>query len=81
MREEVVPQTVNAEAEVGFLITPRRGIGGANAERWWAHFHLDVLVGLLAPGVDVEPVVVRLLLADAAGLLRRAGYGEPLAVV
>jgi hypothetical protein len=80
MREEVVPQTAHAKADVGFLVTPRKGIGGANAERWWAHFHLDALVGLFTPSPDIEPgpVVVRLPLADAAGLLRQAGYGEPL---
>lgn len=81
MTDEVNPQTVNAGADYGFLVTPRAGIGPANAESWWCHFWLVDLAhlstGRLAHGVT-HTIIARILLSDAAVILRAAGYGDPL---
>lgn len=88
MVEEVIPQTRNASADLGFLVTPRRGIGPANAERWWCHLWLSDLValGTEATGRATQwmafpesiQCIVRVHLSDLAAMLRAAGYGDPL---
>lgn len=73
-------------ADHGVLILKRKGKGLASAGQWWAILtgrsfvelacHLDDWRGDDIYGESVPPV--RLLLADAVTLLRRAGYGDPL---
>lgn len=79
--DETEAERVNAGADIGLLVVARKGIGGANAHRWWVvtrsggkgtHLTSELV---LAP---VRGVTVRMHLADALGMLRAAGYGEPL---
>lgn len=86
--DELMAQVANAGADVGVLVIQRRGIGEANAGRWWA----------IMPGWQYEwlcelPVVragrdrdrewlrfgdrgpIRMHLAQACALLVYAGYG------
>lgn len=73
-----------ANADVGMLILQRRGIGPANAGRWWAILPLCDVLDAAVTAVDGQGVwrtydtPVRMLLADAVQLLRAAGYGQPL---
>lgn len=79
-------QRANARADIGILVQQRAGAGPANAGRWWAWMPLDaafrvcaVSLGYAAVRPAVDPrIPVRLTLADAAALLRAAGYGEPV---
>lgn len=81
---ETETERVNAGAHVGVLVLQRRGVGLANAGRWWAVMRLgDVLDAAVtaAAGQGVwrdYDAPVRMLLADAVRLLRGAGYGQPL---
>lgn len=80
---ETERERVNAGASIGVLVTQRRGVGAANAHRWWAWLPLWQ-VAELANGTDfyvhanARNIPVRMLLDDACTLLRAAGYGEPL---
>lgn len=79
-------QVVNAKADVGVLVVQRKGVGPANAGRWWAYMPAYQITALMVgmawirerPGND-DPFnsPVRMLLADAVSLLRAAGYGDP----
>lgn len=93
----------NGRADVGLLVLQRRGVGPANAGRWWAAMPLWTLlwlqsqadrdvtgcptytgsadlfeIGASDPSTPWMYAPVRMLLADAAQLLRAAGYGDPL---
>lgn len=76
--EETEKERVNARADIGVLVLQRRGVGPANAGRWWAVISLD-FISMLTHGYDGSGIPVRMLLADAVRLLRTAGYGDPLA--
>lgn len=71
----------NAGADIGLLVLARRGIGPANADRWWTVMHASQ-VALLHGGalrtLLTPPPIVRLTLHDACALLRGYGYGEPI---
>lgn len=81
---ETEAERVNAGADVGVLVVQRKGVGAANAGRWWAYLTSQQLAGLMYPdapsrGYDDWPSApVRLLLADVVLILRWAGYGQPL---
>jgi hypothetical protein len=79
---ETEKERQNARADIGVLIVQRRGVGAANAHRWWAYVTSTVVATLADPSsavYDEAPVVpVRLTVADVVRLLRWAGYGEPL---
>lgn len=81
--EETEQERINAAAEIGVLVLQRRGVGPANAGRWWAVMRLDNvlsgtdLAGLRKACPDLGAQPVRMLLADAVTLLRAAGYGTP----
>lgn len=70
---ETERERICARADVGVLVLKRRGIGAANAGRWWA----VVLVDALAQQPDRRPVAVatRMHLADVCALLLWDGYG------
>lgn len=68
---ETETERINSGADVGVLVLARSGIGPANAGRWWA-----VTPGR-ALGLATDDCV-RIHLAAATRLLRRAGYGTPL---
>ena len=75
---ETEDERVNAGAAIGFLITPRNGVGPANAQHWWVHVWLSTLLELHDHVDPWHDPPVRLRLNDWAFILRRAGYGEPL---
>jgi hypothetical protein len=72
--EETEKERVNAGADVGVLVLQRRGVGPANAGRWWAVMRCNAWV----LGATKHDFPVRMYLADAVWLFRRAGYGDPL---
>jgi len=73
-------EAMHAGADVAFLVVQRRGVGAANAHRWWAWWRLGWLDALRADEIpdDIDPIPVRMLLGDALQLLREAGWGEPI---
>jgi len=79
---ETLVERANANADVAFLVTQRRGVGYPNAHRWWAWFRLSWFDTLRGHDVNTEDpdstLVVRMLLDDALTLIRNAGYGQPL---
>lgn len=80
--EETEKERVNARANVGVLVLQRRGVGPANAGRWWAILPAAVWADLVFAELDGLTVhhryPIRLHLADAVRLLRAAGYGDAL---
>jgi hypothetical protein len=78
---ETETERLNARAVIGLLVMQRRGVGPANAGRWWAIMpaaQLCDLAGSDMLGRFPEPAPVRMLLADVVAILRWAGYGQPL---
>lgn len=78
---ETEAERVNAGADIGLLVLQRRGVGPANAGRWWAVLTLPVLAAIThgRNPVGVRGTMpVRVLFCDAVRLLRGAGYGQPL---
>jgi hypothetical protein len=79
---ETETERLNARADVGVLVLQRRGVGPANAGRWWAILPAAVWGDLVYAQLDGltehHRYPIRLLLADAVRLLRAAGYGQPL---
>lgn len=74
-------ERVNARADYALLVTQRRGVGAANAERWWAHARVGDLARLRGYPTSFEladDAPVRMTLASALAQLRAAGYGHPL---
>ncbi len=74
-------ETCNAHEAEGVLVLQRRGVGPANAGRWWAVLPAWGLTGLTArcsavPGFPTG-FPVRMLLSDVVRLLRANGYGDP----
>lgn len=80
---ETETERINARADVGVLVVQRKGVGPANAHRWWAVLPADRLLHSSAtdgiPGGTGFPV--RLLLGDAIRVLRSLGYGDPISEV
>ncbi|MFE7868821.1 hypothetical protein ACFUYE_00515 [Micromonospora humida] len=78
---ELDAETFNARAQHGVLVVQRAGVGPANAGRWWAWMTAAQLTTLAVQApADIRGCTgwpVRMLLADAVGLLRAAGYGDP----
>jgi hypothetical protein len=77
---ETEKERVNARADVGVLVLQRRGVGPANAGRWWAvmptYQVVQLVVGLCLPDPPyLAPV--RMCLADTVDLLRFGGFGTP----
>lgn len=79
---ETERERINARAHHAILVTARAGIGAPNAHRWWAHLPLGALALLIDPGSYTPDHVasrpVRMTLEAALGVLRGAGYGDPL---
>lgn len=71
---ELDAECVHKGADVGVLVMKRKGVGHANAERWWAVMWLqDTSVD--PRGGQVRGIPVRMTLADACRVLRALGYG------
>lgn len=81
-RHQLDQQQQYAHADVAVLVVKRRGHSTASAGAWWAVLSAATVCTLVDPTADVDDEApmpaVRLRLADAAGLLRWAGYGQPL---
>ncbi|HZB28966.1 MAG TPA: hypothetical protein VE465_02250 [Streptosporangiaceae bacterium] len=78
---ELEKQRQRARADIGVLVLQRRGVGPANAGRWWVVLPLDVAAYLSSPydgGIEHTGPPVRMLLGDLVRHLRLAGYGDPL---
>jgi hypothetical protein len=74
---ETEAERINARADIGILVLQRRGVGAANAGRWWAYMQTNAWI----LGATKHDFPARMRLADAAHLLRTAGYGDPLTAV
>jgi hypothetical protein len=88
--DEAEKQKINAGAGVFLLVLQRKGIGTANAGRWWAIMPGWQYESLCASSIrsdglgglgrwtfgDLGPV--RIHLQQACALLRYAGYGTPI---
>lgn len=70
---ETETERINARANIGVLVLQRRGIGPANAGRWWAVMRANAWI----IGATKHDFPVRMHLVDAVYLARRSGYGEP----
>ena len=79
---ETERERVNGNAMIGVLVVQRRGVGPANAHRWWVHLPLwqvaELANGQALTDAHTALLPVRMLLTDVCTLLRDAGYGEPL---
>ena len=69
----------NAGSDVGVLVVKRKGVGSANAGRWWAVMDLRTIL-VLVLGKSLGPLEVDapvwMHLDTATSLLAEAGYGE-----
>ena len=79
---ETETERVNAGADVGILVTKRKAIGARFAGLWWAHMTIGTVVELvMGRGKSnrlptwLSDAPIRMHLADAVMMLRRAGYG------
>jgi hypothetical protein len=77
---ETETERINARAEVGLLVVAR---SRKNVRDWWAVLSAEHLTHLASSRLGATyptsaAVMVRLTLADAALLLRAAGWGERL---
>lgn len=57
---------------IGLLVTKRKGIGAANAHRWWAHMRLSTLNNIQATHVEgryTDNIVLRTTLGEALRIL------------
>lgn len=82
---EAETERVNRCADVAILVLKRKGKGAASAGQWWAVMPCWTFVQLAANDYvirmfpDDSRPTVRVTLAEAVTLLRRAGYGTPIA--
>lgn len=72
--DDLAAEARHAAADIGVLVIQRRGIGPANAHRWWAVV-TGADVARLGGGRLPRSVPVRLHLADMCEWLTRGGYG------
>ena len=70
------------DADIGILVTARKGVGPASADRWHAYTTIEELHLLTSTtGAIYEGVMdfrVRLSLGDMLRLLHNGGYGPGL---
>ncbi|WP_017599221.1 hypothetical protein [Nocardiopsis lucentensis] len=78
---ETETETLNSGADLGILVTKRRGYSAASAGSWWAHLDLTTWQALTRGRMVVTaPLVaapVRLHLSTLVPILHAAGYGDP----
>lgn len=77
---ETYVEKFNAHADVAFLVVQRRGVGEANAHRWWAVWQLGELLAVIGAKRDDRYALsqVRMTFETALTLLRANGWGDPL---
>ena len=79
--DETETERRNANADIGVLVVARKGVGAANAGRWWAIVRDDsgfTTADGTTPLGFAPGVTIRLFLSDAVRMLRACGYGDPL---
>lgn len=69
---ETEVERANARAAIGVLVQQRKGVGYANADRWWAWLWSDALE---IPFMTGQAFPVRLRLDDACRWLVSQGFG------
>lgn len=75
---ELDTQTAHAGARHGILVLKRHAVGPGNAGNWWAILPSGSLTWLVTrQAAGPQRIPIRMRLADAATLLRWAGYGQP----
>ena len=67
--EETDREKANANAQLGFLVTQRAGVGYPRAGEWWAYATLGDLIYLRTKLESNDPTVVRLTLRDLVKLI------------
>lgn len=80
---ETERELANAGALAGALVTKRKGVGAANAHRWWAYVRASWLATWRAYPADLATqagpdLTVRMTYDSLLAQLRAAGYGDPL---
>lgn len=80
---ETERELANASALAGALVTKRKGVGAANAHRWWAYVRASWLATWRAYPTNLTAQAgpdhtVRMTLDSLLAQLRAAGYGDPL---
>ncbi len=77
---ELDTECVHKGADVGVLVLKRKGVGAANADRWWAVMWLgDIAEVARREGVPFclpRGIPVRMTLADACRVLAALGYAH-----
>jgi hypothetical protein len=73
--DEVRNTTLATKAYVmGFLVTKRKGVGAANAGRWWAHMRLSTLESIRSHFDNELDAVLRMTLDDALSIVENGGW-------
>lgn len=82
---ETERELANAGALAGALVTKRKGVGAANAHRWWAHVRASWLAqwraypAELAAELQAGPDhTIRMTLDSLLAQLRHSGYGDQI---
>ena len=82
---ETETERLNDGADIGILVTKRRGVSGTRAGEWWAVLDGGVFGDLVyEPEPGAKPfsrtlgIPVRVHLANVVQLLRESGFGDPL---
>lgn len=75
---ETLTETQNAQADYGLLVCKRAGVGPARAGEWFAYLRADDFLSLHGHHVSHGTWPLRMTLAEAVGVLRAAGYGDPV---
>jgi hypothetical protein len=71
--EEAQREKRNANANFGFLVTQRAGVGYPRAGEWWAYADLGSIITLSTGVQVVDPIIVRLSLKDLVNIIRGEG--------
>lgn len=82
---ETERELANAGALAGALVTKRKGVGAANAHRWWAYVRASWLAQWRAYPAELTAEIqagrdhtIRMTLDSLLAQLRSSGYGDPL---
>ena len=67
--EEAEKERDNAQANFGFVVTQRAGVGYPRAGEWWAYARLDDVLALCVNDSRLYPHVVRLSLRELVDLI------------
>ena len=71
--EEAEKERDNAQANFGFVVTQRAGVGYPRAGEWWAYANLGDILSLCTGTAVSDPIVVRTTLKDLVNIIRGEG--------